>query len=193
MRRCGSHLLVGIAAMLTLLAAPCVARPGGLAQERVSPEERVEAAARATMQAAKYCFLTTLDGSGDAQARLMDPFAPEPNMTVWMGTNRTTRKVAQLRKNPRATLAYYDAAGVGYVTLIGKARLVDDLNERRKRWKPEWQPFYPDGPTGSTYILIEFTPTRIEVMSFQHQIASEPLAWRPAILLRKGSAWTLEK
>lgn len=188
MLRIGRHWLVAI-----LLVPLALAGSVSLAQEAVAPEERVLAAARETMKAARYCFLITLDESGDAQARLMDPFDPEPDMKVWLGTNRTTRKVPQMRRDPRATLAYYDAAGVGYVTLIGRVRLVDDVKERERRWKEEWRSFYPDGPTGSTYLLIEFTPTRIEVMSYRHQIASEPLAWRPAILERKRGAWALAR
>ena len=156
-------------------------------------EKKVLDAARATMKAARFCFLITLDEAGQPQARLVGPFDPEPEMTVWMGTNRTTRKVAQIRRNPRATLAYYDAQGLGYVTLVGKARLVESREERGRRWRKEWEPFYPGGPEGDTYLLIEFTPARIEVMSAAHNIASEPLAWRPAILERRGSAWVLEK
>lgn len=155
--------------------------------------QEVLEAAKATMKAARFCFLITLDAAGQPQARLVGPFDPEPEMTVWMGTNRTTRKVGQIRRNPRVTLAYYDAQGSGYVTLIGKARLVESREKRRRRWRKEWEPFYPGGPEGNTYLLIEFTPTRIEVMSGAHHIASEPLAWRPAILERQAGGWALEK
>ena len=157
-------------------------------------DARVLDAARSTIAAARFCFLITLDSSGQPQARLMNPFDPEPDMTIWMGTNRKTRKVEQIRKNPRVTLAYPDIPGSGYVTLIGKARLVDSLEERRRRWKKEWADFYPGGPEGDTYLLIEFKPERIEVMSLAYKIASEPLAWKPAILEktysnRKEGSW----
>ena len=158
----------------------------------VTSVDGILTAARATMKASENCFLITLDDSGQPQARVMQPFQPESDMTVWMGTNRTTRKVQQLHQNPRATLAYYDAAGAGYVTLIGKTRLVDDMNEKRKRWMKSWKSFFPEGPTGDSYILIEFTPTRIEVMSFTQGVATKPYSWRPAILSRQGSGWVLD-
>ena len=47
---------------------------------------------------------------GQPQARLMDAFEPEADLTVWLATNARTRKVRQLRHDPRATLAY-DAGG----------------------------------------------------------------------------------
>ena len=58
-----------------------------------APAERVMVAARATIKASGFCFLITVDSDGQPQARLMDPFTPEDDMTVWMGTNRNTRKV----------------------------------------------------------------------------------------------------
>ena len=108
---------------LTLLQTP----------QAPSDASRVLEAARATMKAASNCFLITLDDSGQPQARLMAPFDPDPAMNVWLATNRKTRKVEQIRKNPRVTLAYHDAAGPGYVTLIGRARLVDDGVEAQPR------------------------------------------------------------
>lgn len=155
--------------------------------------DRVLDAARATMKSAQSCFLITVDDQRQAQARILNPFDPEPDMKVWMATNRNTRKVGQIRRNPRVTLAYWDQAGAGYVTIIGRARLVEDLAERKKRWKPNWAEFYPGGPEGDTYLLIEFTPQQIEVMSGKHQIAIEPLGWKPAILVRRGAGWELQR
>ena len=155
------------------------------------PAERVLEVARATIKASGFCFLITVDQESQAQARLMDPFTPEDDMTVWMGTNRHTRKVQQIHRNARVTLACSDQKGQGYVTLLGRARVVEDLEERKKRWRKEWAGFYPGGPEGETYVLIEFIPAQIEVMSIQHKIASEPLAWKPAILVKKGVNWDL--
>lgn len=134
------------------------------------------------MEAARYAALVTLDAGGRPQARAMDPFAPESDLTVWMGTNRTTRKVEQLRRDPRATLYYFDPEGLGYVTLLGKAEIVDDLEERRARWRPEWADYYPGGPEGETYLLLRFVPHRLEIVSPEHGIADEPLAWKPRIV-----------
>jgi general stress protein 26 len=148
-------------------------------------------AVRATMTAAGYCFLVTLDASGHPQARLMDPFEPEGDLTVWMATNATTRKVGQLRKDARATLAYYDVDGIGYVTLMGVVQLVGDLEERSRRWKPDWRMFYPEGPTSQDFLLLEFVPSRIEIMSISRGVAADATGFRPAILERQASTWLL--
>lgn len=149
-------------------------------------------AARAVMQSAEFCFLVTVDASSEPQARLMQPFPPEPDMKVWMGTNPATRKVAQIRKNARTTLAYYDKAGPNYVTLTGTARIVNAVAERRRHWRKEWQAFFPGGPEGNNYTLIEFTPSRIEIISTTHRIAVEPTS-PPAILDRTSAGWAVRK
>ena len=157
----------------TLLAA------SGLAQERPQPAKAPDplAAAREVMQAARYCTLVTFGEDVYPQARTMDAFAPEADLRVWMATNPKSRKVAQILKNPRVTLHYFDAASMGTVTLFGLARLVNDPAEKRKRWKDEWRDFYPDRDAG--YLLIAVTPDRLEILSPAHGIENDPITWKP--------------
>jgi general stress protein 26 len=148
-------------------------------------------AALAIMRTTPFCFLITLDSTGQAQARLMEPFPPEPDLTVWFGTNPKTRKVQAIRHDPHATLAYTSANGDGYLTLAGHARLVDNLAEKSKRWKPSWKDFYEDNAAGSDYVLIEFTPARIEIISVAYNLGMDPRAFEPAALVRTESEWVL--
>jgi len=153
--------------------------------------ESILETAKLVMKAAKYCFLITLDESGHPTARLMDPFDPEAGMKVWMGTNKNTRKVEQVKNDIRATLAYYDAEGMGYVTLIGKVRLVMDPMLKEKWWKEEWNAFYPDGNKSEVFCLIEFSPFRIEVMDISRKVLVN--LFRPEIITLKNSFWVHEK
>jgi len=144
-------------------------------------------AVRKTMAATPYCMLVTVGNSGDLEARMMDTLEPEADMSIWMGTSPTTRKVRQLEVDSRATLTFCDDSGFGYVTMIGRARLVLDLDERQRRWKNEWVDFYPDGPAGDGFALLEFTPERIEAMSVAHELGVGP--FEPACLVRAGAGW----
>jgi len=153
-----------------------------LARAEDADRERVLAAARETMSSVRYCSLVTLDADGAPQARAMDPFAPEPDLTVWLGTNAFTRKVEQIRRDPRVTLFYFDPEGPAYVTVVGEARLVDDPAEKARRFKPEWNAFYEDAHSGDDYLLIRVQPRRVEVVSAPNEIASDPRAWKPAIV-----------
>ena len=70
----------------------------------------VMAAAIDVMQKAVYCTFITIGEDGQPQARIVDPTLPDPNLTIWIGTNSLTRKVNQIRRDPRVTLLYFHAA-----------------------------------------------------------------------------------
>lgn len=153
------------------------------AQERATPattRDSLLAAARGIMAAARYTTLITLDSTGHPQARAIDPFAPDDAFVVWIGTNRRTRKVGEIQRDPRVTLYYFDAASAAYVTIRGTARVVTDPEETARRWKPEWEAFYPD--RAADYVLIAVTPRRLEIVSEQLGIAGDPVTWAPPVV-----------
>lgn len=165
---------------------------GWVLTAQTAPEpERILTAARAVFASARYCFLVTVDEQNRPQARLMEPFEPTGDFTVWFGTHPGSRKVAQLKKKSQAAVACYDPAGPNALTLLGKARLVEDPLLRRRYWRPGWEKFFPGGPGGANYLLIEFTPERIELISNTHGIANQPATPLPAIIERHGTAWRL--
>jgi hypothetical protein len=65
---------------------------------------QVVAAAKAIMQEARYCTFVTAGRDGQPQARIVDPFPPDSDFVVWIATNALTRKVEEIRRNPRVTL-----------------------------------------------------------------------------------------
>lgn len=134
-------------------------------------------AARTMMERAGTCALITVDKGKQARVRTMDPFPPEAGFTVWLATNPQSRKVDQIRRNPRVTL-YYSDGDNGYVSLTGSARLVNDPWEKAKRWKEEWTSFYPDRE--GSYLLIEVRPLRLEIIDYRNGISGNPLTWEPA-------------
>ena len=139
--------------------------------------ERLIAEAREIMTTARYCALITIDRSGRAQARTMDAFAPEENMSVWFGTNPLSRKVSEVRRHPRVTLYYFDRESQAYVTIHGIARVVNDPVEKTRHWKDEWKAFYPD--RDKNYALIEVRPVTLEVVNTKKGLVGDPRTWRP--------------
>jgi general stress protein 26 len=167
------------------LAAGVCSTGVALAQARPAAQPNRTAvinAAKEIMLEARYCAMITLGSDGQPQAREVDPFPPEEGMVVWLATNPATRKVAQVKRDPRVTLCYIDASGGGYVTLLGKAEVVDLAAEKAKRWKEEWSTFYKDKNKGSDYLLIRVTPFRLEVVSYAHGVFNDPETWMPVFL-----------
>jgi general stress protein 26 len=158
--------------------------PGDSAQEAAAKTGRVQILKTAAeiMDAARYCTFVTVDEEGQPRARVVDPFPPESDMTVWMATKAGTRKVAQIRKNPRATLLCFDGARKGYVTLLGTAAVDEDPAQKAKRWKPEWKDFYDDENRGPDYMLIRMKPSRLEILSPADGLGNDPRTWLPVSL-----------
>lgn len=138
-------------------------------------------AAKDIMTSAKTCALITVDSEGRPRVRVMDPFIPENDFTVWLGTNAKTRKVEQIRTNPKVTLYYLEPNGSGYVMLHGLAQLVNDQAEKDKRWKVEWEAFYPNKQ--ENYLLIKILPQWLEIISYSHGITGNNETWEPPIVL----------
>jgi len=162
------------AALLTLAL---VGVPGAAEAQAPARRDSILRAAHALIEGARYAALITNAADGPPQARTVDPFPPDSGLVIWIGTNPRTRKVAEIRRDPRVTLYWLDPKALGYVTLHGRARLVNDPAEKRRRFKPEWKAFYPD-PVRD-YLLIEVRPTALEVVSPAHGITGDSLTWRP--------------
>jgi general stress protein 26 len=168
--------------LLVLVSAATVSRAQTVASRKLSRAELI-AAAREIMTSARYCALLTLDASGQSQARALDPFPPDENLVVWLGTNPRSRKVAAIRRNRRVTLYYFDREAQAYVTIYGNARLVNDPEAKRKWWKDEWKSFYLN--RASDYLLIRVIPERLEVVSVKQGIVGDSVTWKPpAVMFR---------
>ncbi len=179
MKQSAPAVCLTIVLAAALCCAPLVSAQTPPDRSAAARREALLAAAREIMQTARYCAVITVDESGRPQARTIDAFPPEAGMVVWFATNPKTRKVGQIRRDPRITLYYFDphAPQLGYVTLLGRARLVDDAAEKKKRWKPEWAKLWPD--RDASYLLVEVMPDRIEVVSPKSGINSDPTTWSP--------------
>ena len=143
---------------------------------------QVVAVARDIMQAARYCTLITIGPGGQPEARIVDPFLPDSDLTIWIATNPLTRKVQDIRHDPRITLLYFNPTTFEYVTVLGTAALAADSLDKAGHWKPEWAGLYRDQNRGADYLLLRVRPTRFEVVSARRGLRSDPQTWRPVIL-----------
>jgi general stress protein 26 len=140
------------------------------------------AAAREIMAGQTYCGLVTLDEGGRPQVRTMNPFPPEEDMTVWFATNTRSRKVQEMRRDPRVVLYYANhKEATGYVALSGRAVLIDDMQEILKRKRAYWDQAFPGL---KNLVLIKVVPERLDVLNYAKGALGDELTWRtPSIEL----------
>jgi general stress protein 26 len=124
------------------------------------------AAARETIADLRHCWLATraLDGGANARAVRINPGAPgSDEWTRRFICQRDSRKVSEMRQDPRVTLAFQADTGNAYVALGGQATLIDDRFEMRTMWPPGSDRLFPDGFADSTMIVVRVDVARIEV------------------------------
>lgn len=176
--------------LLSVLAAPAPAQDAPPPKSTPpAPEERARlvAAAREIMGAQTYCALVTLDETGRPQVRTMNPFPPEDDMTVWFATNTRSRKVREMRRDPRVTLYYADhAKATGYVALSGRAVLTEDMQEILKRKRAYWDQAFPGL---KNLVLVKVVPERLDVLNYKAGTQADSETWRtPSIELGPAPA-----
>lgn len=159
----------------------------GCAQQKTiakNNDSKLISAAKEIILSAKTCALISVDPEGRPRVRTMDPFPPEEDLTVWFGTNASSRKVNQIQKNNRVTLYYLDNDNTGYVMIHGTASIVNDVTKKEKYWKTKWKDFYPNFPEG--YMLIKVEPQWLEVISETRGILGDSLTWKPKKVIFKN-------
>jgi len=141
-------------------------------------EQKVLQAARKIIDSAYYGTFITMNQNGQPKARIMEPFKPGKHFEIYLATNPRSRKVQEIKHNPVATLHYFDKLRVSYVSLYGKARIVDDDSLKKKLWKAGWERFYKN--RGDDYMLIKFEPDYLEVISIPEGLTGDDRTWMPS-------------
>lgn len=127
-----------------------------------------------------YGTLITIDKKGQPRARVMEPFAPDENFVIWLATNPNSRKVTQLKANSSATVHYFDKNSMSYVSLMGQAILVNDEAIKATKWRDGWDRFYKNQT--DDYLLIQFVPKTLELISIPNNFTGDTLTWKPHLV-----------
>lgn len=174
------------------LASQAQARGAPTDVYRIDDEATILAAARAIIAEDTIAALITVDSAGFPRARSISVEAApiEADLTMWLPTRRTSRKVTQLRNNPTATL-YFNHDGVNgdfsksyYATFMGSASVHTDaatlaampLDEKVR--KSSW-PNYPED-----FAIIRFKPRWLEV--YGRGIKGRKDNWQPQGIVLPG-------
>ena len=147
--------------------------------------ERVLDVANQIVGAAGCASLITIDETGLPSSRPVRTFSSDDEFAeITIPTDVNSRKTHHVRSNSNVVLSYIDTPTRGYVTVVGKAVLIDDVEDKRAAWVDPFSAFWPDGPESKDYLLIVVTPKQIEARSYTQGIAEVPTQWTPVTLQR---------
>lgn len=115
-------------------------------------------------KASSFAFLATSDGD-QPWVRTMSPCV-ENDMSIWVATLSSSRKVQQIRKNLKVSLAFVvPPNGEQSATVMGEAEIVEDMEQKKRIWDLlSYDPsqFFPEGPESDDFCLLKINIKKIE-------------------------------
>jgi general stress protein 26 len=111
-----------------------------------------------------HAYLATCDGD-QPRVRPVSPIV-EDDMSIWVTTGGTSRKVKQIRQNPKICLAFVELPdGDRAAIVIGEAQIIPDIEKKKRVWKLAsfdlWKHF-PNGPDSGDFCLLKIIVKSIE-------------------------------
>lgn len=77
--------------------------------------------------------------------------------TIWFSTNTSSKRVAQLNRDPRACVYFVDFDQVKGLMLVGDIEVLQDIESRQLLWNEDSEKYYRLGVTDPDYTVLRFT------------------------------------
>lgn len=103
-------------------------------------------------------FIASISEEGFPNMKAMLP--PRKRIGIkefWFTTNTSSMRVAQYRKNPNASIYFYDKRFFRGVMLIGTMEVLEDDDSKQMIWQEGDTKYYAKGVTDPDYCVLKFT------------------------------------
>ena len=92
----------------------------------------------------------------------------------WFFSFRESGKVADIEQDPRVELAYIATERGAWVSVEGKAEIVDDDAKKRELWDDDLDQWFQNGPDDDALILLKVRADRIHAWANGEELVAEP-------------------
>lgn len=106
---------------------------------------------------AVFAMLGTVDEKGCPDVRAVLKMQNEGLKKIWFSTNTSSRKVAEIRKNPKACVYFVDFEKWAGLTLTGSIKILRDIKSKKRLWRKGFEKYYPLGVNDPDYSVLRFT------------------------------------
>lgn len=111
-----------------------------------------------------HAYFATCEGDQPV-VRSISPII-ENDMSIWISTFSTSRKIKQIKKNPKICLFFTKQPnGDKSAIVVGKAKIISDLKIKKRVWKIchyNLSGYFPKGPESPAFCLLKILPSKIE-------------------------------
>jgi len=114
------------------------------------------------LQAFKTAMLTTYTKGKGFHSRPMGTAELDEEGNMWFFTNESAFREKQAAIGNRVSLTYTDTQEEPFLSVVGRASLVDDRPRLQRLWNPFAKAFFPKGQDDPNLTLLRVKPTHIE-------------------------------
>jgi general stress protein 26 len=93
----------------------------------------------------RFAMMTTAHADGTLHSRPMACLQIEFDGVLWFFTAKSSGKVKAIGHEQHVNLAYSDPAHNRYVSVAGRAELVEDRHKAEELWNPLFRAWFPKG------------------------------------------------
>ncbi len=104
------------------------------------------------LKAQRIGMLTTTDSVGTMISRPMALQEVEFDGDLWFFAERTSRKVGHIAGSAQVNVTV--GSGSSWVSLTGRASVVEDAGKKRELWNAGVDAWFPDGPDDGAVVLL---------------------------------------
>ena len=120
-------------------------------------KEEAKGEGLALVNSAKIAMLGTNGDDGYPNIKAMIKVENEGLKRIWFSTNTSSKRVAQLLRNPKACVYFVDFNQWKGLMLVGTAEVLQDTESRQRLWTEGDEKYYPLGVTDPDYSVLRFT------------------------------------
>jgi general stress protein 26 len=92
----------------------------------------------------------------------------------WFFSARDSGKVREIQTDPRVGLAYVATDRGTWISIEGRASVVDDDARKRALWQDDLQDWFPHGPDDDSVVLLKVRADRVHVWTDGQELVVEP-------------------
>lgn len=109
-----------------------------------------------------FCMFTTASEENGLYGRPMSNNGEvEFDGDIWFFSGANTRKIREIKADPRVHLSYVDTQNFRFISMTGQAMILRDREKKRELWLDELERWFPDGPDSDDVVLIKVHPTLV--------------------------------
>ena len=136
-------------------------------------DKKVMRAALKLVKRSKICMLGTMGEEGYIDMRAMLNLKQRGLQQIWFSTNTSSKKIDQIKKDPRACVYYVDETNFEGLRLTGRIQILQDSRSRKMLWSEGFKIYYPLGLNDPDYTVLKFTAQKASYYSDLNNITFE--------------------